>query len=98
MIKFITRFIFTIAAVLLSASAVLAQNTNLYVIDSLGDHPLPGWYSGGDLTKYSHKEDNLENGYGVISSSNKQVLRILLQVSSGKNQSSRLLKITFFLL
>lgn len=74
MIKFITRFIFTIAAVLLSASAVLAQNTNLYVIDSFGDHTLPGWYSGGDLgLKYSHKEDNLENGYGVISSSNKQI-------------------------
>ncbi len=49
MIKFITRFIFTIAAVLLSASAVLAQNTNLYVIDSFGDHTLPGWYSGGRI-------------------------------------------------
>jgi hypothetical protein len=74
MIKFITRFIFTVAAVLLSASAVLAQNSNLYVIDSFGDHNLPGWYAGGDLgLKYSHKEDNLENGYGVISSSNKQI-------------------------
>lgn len=74
MIKFITRFVFTVFAVLLSASAVLAQNSNLYVIDSFGDHTMPGWYSGGDLSmKYSHKEDNLENGYGVISSSNKQI-------------------------
>ncbi len=74
MIKFITRFVFTVFAILLSASTVLAQSSNLYVIDSFGDHNMPGWYSGGDLTmKYSHKEDNLENGYGVISSSNKQI-------------------------
>lgn len=74
MIKFITRIVFTVFAVLFSASAVLAQNSNLYVIDSFGDHNMPGWYSGGDLAmKYSHKEDNLENGYGVISSSNKQI-------------------------
>ena len=74
MIKFITRIIFTVFAVLFSASAVLAQNSNLYVIDSFADHNMPGWYSGGDLAmKYSHKEDNLENGYGVISSSNKQI-------------------------
>ena len=74
MIKFITRIVFTVFAVLFSASAVLAQSSNLFVIDSFGDHNMPGWYSGGDLTlKYSHKEDNLENGYGVISSSNKQI-------------------------
>lgn len=74
MIKFITRIVFTVFAVLFSASAVLAQSSNLFVIDSFGDHNLPGWYSGGDLgLKYSHKEDNLENGYGVISSSNKQI-------------------------
>lgn len=74
MIKFITRFVFTIFLILLSATAILSQNTNLYVIDSFGDHTMPGWYSGGDLSlKYSHKEDNLENGYGIISSSNKQI-------------------------
>ena len=74
MIKFITRFVFTVFAVLLSASAVLSQNNNLYVIDSFGDHTLPGWYSGGDLSiKYSHSEDNLENGYGIVSSSNKVI-------------------------
>ena len=74
MVKFITRIVFTVFAVLFSASAVLAQSSNLYVIDSFGDHNMPGWYSGGDLgLKYSHKEDNLENGYGVISSSNKQI-------------------------
>ncbi|MCC6866629.1 MAG: T9SS type A sorting domain-containing protein [Ignavibacteria bacterium] len=74
MIKFITRLLFTVFAILFSASSVLSQNTNLYVIDSFGDHTMPGWYSGGDLSmKYSHKEDNLENGYGIISSSNKQI-------------------------
>ncbi len=74
MIKFITRIVFTVFAVLFSASALLAQSSNLFVIDSFGDRNMAGWYSGGDLTlKYSHKEDNLENGYGVISSSNKQI-------------------------
>lgn len=74
MIKFIMRFIFTIFMILFSATTILAQSSNLYVIDSFGDHKMPGWYSGGDLAmKYSHKEDNLENGYGVISSSNKQI-------------------------
>ncbi len=74
MIKFITRFVFTVFAILFSASSVLAQSSNSFVIDSFGDHNMPGWYSGGDLSlKYSHKEDNLENGYGVISSSNKQI-------------------------
>ncbi len=74
MTKIITRFVFTIFAILLSSSVVLAQNNNLFVIDGFGDHTLPGWYSGGDLSmKYSHSQDNLENGYGVISSSNKTI-------------------------
>ena len=71
MIKFITRVVFTLFAILFSASTVLAQTSNLFVIDSFGDHSLPGWYSGGSISmKYSHKEDNLENGYGIISSGN----------------------------
>jgi hypothetical protein len=74
MTKIITRFVFILFAILFSASAVLSQNSNLYVIDSFGDHTLPGWYSGGDLAmKYSHSQDNLENGYGIISSSNKLI-------------------------
>lgn len=74
MIKIITRFVFILFAILFSANAVLSQNSNLFVIDSFGDHTLPGWYSGGDLAmKYSHSQDNLENGYGVISSSNKMI-------------------------
>jgi hypothetical protein len=74
MIKIITRFVFTLFAILFSATTVLSQTSNLFVIDSFGDHNLPGWYSGGDLAmKYSHKQDNLENGYGIISSSNKQL-------------------------
>ena len=37
------------------------------VLDSFGEHLLPGWYWGGNLTmKYSHEADNLENGYGEI--------------------------------
>lgn len=74
MIKFITRLVFTLFAILFSAATVLAQTSNLYVIDSFGDHNLPGWYSGGDLAmKYSHSQDNLENGYGIISSSTKTI-------------------------
>jgi len=74
MTKIITRFVFILLVILFSASVVLSQNSNLYVIDSFGDHNLPGWYSGGDLAmKYSHSQDNLENGYGIVSSSNKQI-------------------------
>jgi len=71
MIRIITRFVFTLFAILLSASAVLAQTSNLWVIDSFGDHNLPGWYWGGSLAmKYSHSTDNLENGYGIVLSNN----------------------------
>lgn len=46
-------------------SSAYSQTNN--VIDSFGDHKLPGWYWGGNLTmKYSHENDNLENGYAEI--------------------------------
>jgi hypothetical protein len=46
-------------------SSISFSQTN--IIDSFGDHTLPGWYWGGNLTmKYSHQTDNLENGYGEI--------------------------------
>jgi len=70
-IKFITRLLFTFFLLILSATATLSQTDNLYVIDSFGDHTLPGWYWGGTINmKYSHSQDNLENGYGIISASN----------------------------
>src|SRR5438876_9986771 len=68
MIKFITRLVFTFFVLIFSFSTALSQSNN--VIDSFGDHKLPGWYWGGNITmKYSHSTDNAENGYGVILSS-----------------------------
>lgn len=68
MMRIITRFVFTFLALVLTFSTALSQSNN--VIDSFGDHKLPGWNWGGNLTmKYSHSQDNAENGYGVILSS-----------------------------
>jgi hypothetical protein len=48
-----------------SFSNVFSQTYN--VIDNFGNHKLPNWYWGGNLTmKYSHEYDNLENGYAEI--------------------------------
>ncbi|HEY3249556.1 MAG TPA: T9SS type A sorting domain-containing protein [Ignavibacteria bacterium] len=70
MIKIITRLVFTFFVLILLATQALSQTNNLVVIDSFGDHTLPGWYWGGNLTmKYSHSQDNLENGYGIVSTS-----------------------------
>src|SRR3984893_6869496 len=67
MIKFITRLVFTFFVLIFSYSTGISQTANL-VIDSFGDHKLPGWYWGGSLNmKYSHSTDNLENGYAIIS-------------------------------
>ena len=67
MSKIITRLGIVLSVLLISATS--AQNTNFYVIDSFGDHKLSGWYWGGNLSmKYSHREDNIENGYGIITS------------------------------
>jgi hypothetical protein len=55
-------FLFT---VLICTSAFSQSDNN--IIDSFGKHDLPGWYWGGSLKmQYSHKEDNLENGYAEI--------------------------------
>jgi hypothetical protein len=60
--------VFTFFALIFTFSTALSQTNN--VIDSFGDHKLPGWYWGGNLSmKYSHSTDNAENGYGVILSS-----------------------------
>src|SRR5258706_14184637 len=68
MMRIITRLVFTFFALIFTFSTALSQTNN--VIDSFGDHKLPGWYWGGNLTmKYSHSADNAENGYGVILSS-----------------------------
>jgi len=70
MMKIITRLVFTFFVLILLATTTLSQSNNLFVIDGFGDHTLPGWYWGGNITmKYSHSQDNLENGYGIVSSS-----------------------------
>lgn len=66
MTKVITRFVFTILALIFSFSTSLSQS-GLFIIDSFSDHTLKGWYSGGNITmKYSHTTDNLENGYSEL--------------------------------
>lgn len=55
-------FLFTV----LTFTSAFSQSEN-NIIDSFGKHDLPGWYWGGSLKmQYSHKEDNLENGYAII--------------------------------
>jgi hypothetical protein len=55
-------FLFTTFA----GTSAFSQSEN-NIIDSFGKHELPGWYWGGSLNmQYSHKEDNLENGYAII--------------------------------
>lgn len=72
MIKLITRVVFTFFVLIFSFSSAISQSTN-NVIDSFGDHKLPGWYWGGSLSmKYSHSTDNLENGYAIISTASDQ--------------------------
>ena len=74
MLKIITRFVLTFFILLALVSTTLSQSDNLFVIDSFGDHKLPNWYTGGSITmKYSHSTDNLENGYGIISTGNTQI-------------------------
>lgn len=74
MMKIITRLVFTFIFLILLATQVLSQTNNLIVIDSFGDHMLPGWYWGGNLSlKYSHSQDNLENGYGIVSSTTSSI-------------------------
>jgi hypothetical protein len=64
--KFFSGFLFLIFSFILSFNSVFSQSQSL-VIDSFGDHKLPGWYWGGNLNmKYSHEFDNLENGYAEI--------------------------------
>jgi hypothetical protein len=71
MIKIITRVVFTFFVLIFSFSDAISQTTK--VIDSFGDHKLPGWYWGGSLSmKYSHSTDNLENGYAIISTTASQ--------------------------
>jgi len=45
MMKIITRFVLTFLLLILSFSSALAQtnNSSNTVIDSFGDHKLPGW-------------------------------------------------------
>lgn len=65
--KFCRGFLFSLILTSLSLTTALAQQSNNLVIDSFGNHSLPGWVWGGNLNmKYSHENDNLENGYAEI--------------------------------
>lgn len=64
--KFITRFLFTFIILITLYSIAFSQNA--MVIDQFTDYTLAGWTSGGNISmKYSHKTDNAENGYGIVS-------------------------------
>lgn len=66
MSKTVRGFFYIFLFSVLTFTSAFSQTEN-NVIDSFGKHELPGWYWGGSLNmKYSHKEDNLENGYAVI--------------------------------
>lgn len=70
--KKVLRILFVIFFFYLLTTVAFSQYSN--IIDSFGDHKLPGWYSGGNLTmKYSHSTDNLENGYAEIFSNTSNV-------------------------
>lgn len=61
-------FLFAFLLTFLAGTTAFSQTEN-NIIDSFGNHDLPGWYWGGSLNmQYSHKEDNLENGYAIITS------------------------------
>jgi hypothetical protein len=65
--KAFSGLVFTFLFSVLSFTTSYSQSEN-NIIDSFGKHDLPGWYWGGNLKmQYSHKEDNLENGYAIIS-------------------------------
>jgi len=54
------------AFLIFAVSSAYSQTEN-NIIDSFGKRDLPGWYWGGSISmKYSHKEDNLENGFAEI--------------------------------
>lgn len=54
-------------AFLIFAVSFAYSQTENNIIDSFGKRDLPGWYWGGSISmKYSHKEDNLENGFAEI--------------------------------
>jgi hypothetical protein len=66
--KTVRGFFYAFLFSVLTFTSAYSQTEN-NVIDSFGKHELPGWYWGGSLSmKYSYSEDNLENGYAIISS------------------------------
>jgi hypothetical protein len=65
--KFCRGFLFSLILTSLSLTTAFSQQSNNLIIDSFGNHSLPGWVWGGNLNmKYSHETDNLENGYAEI--------------------------------
>ncbi len=68
MSKFYSGLLFAFLFIFITGTTSLSQSEN-NIIDSFGEHKLPGWYWGGSLNmQYSHREDNLENGYAIITS------------------------------
>lgn len=66
--KTVRGFFYIFLFSVLTFTSAFSQTEN-NVIDSFGKHELPGWYWGGSLSmKYSYSEDNLENGYAIITS------------------------------
>ena len=72
MIKAIIGLVFSFILLFSSVNSSFSQTNN--IIDSFGDHKLPGWVWGGSITmQYSHLTDNLENGYAIVSSTGNKI-------------------------
>ena len=68
--KTLLGLVFPLVFLFSFTNPILSQTNN--IIDSFGDHKLPGWYWGGSISmKYSFETDNLENGYAILSASTK---------------------------
>jgi hypothetical protein len=67
MIKQYIIFIITVFILLNFSNNSLAQDDKPVVFDDFTKKDLSSWITGGDLEiKYSHSEDNTENGYGIL--------------------------------
>jgi hypothetical protein len=65
--KFHIFIILGIFILSLTSSVIFSQDDKPVIYDNFSKKDLAGWISGGSIDiKYSHNEDNAENGYGIV--------------------------------